>query len=338
MPYEFAHSIPPYPVRFPSAPEKPFLSSMPRPFFLIGALRSGTTVFRLMLRAHEAIDAPGEMDFLFDYLIKVRGSEEWRCDLDALRLDRRFQARELSLPNTSNGAELVRNLVAQLDSKREGLLCICIHRHADVARALFPDSKFIHLVRDPRDVATSCIGMGWAGNTFYGIDSWVDTETNWDAASASLDKKYVLEVRFEELISHIRGQLERVCSFLSLPFSEQMLNYSTQTKYLPPDPSAVQRWRTSSNPRDIALVEIKARHLLLQRQYELSGYPLDPPSLAEKIYLFCTNKAHKWKFGIQYYGPSNFLLAKITSKLAKPFYPIYQQRMNEIEKHKLTSS
>ena len=34
--------------------------------FVCGALRSGTTVFRLMLNSHPKIDNPAECDFLFD--------------------------------------------------------------------------------------------------------------------------------------------------------------------------------------------------------------------------------------------------------------------------------
>jgi len=37
------------------------------PVFVFGALRSGTTVFRLMLDAHGEIRNPGEADYLVDY-------------------------------------------------------------------------------------------------------------------------------------------------------------------------------------------------------------------------------------------------------------------------------
>jgi hypothetical protein len=57
--------------------------------FVYGALRFGTTVFRLMLDAHPQIANPGEMDFLFDYLYPDHThSTGWRYDLDGLKLDR----------------------------------------------------------------------------------------------------------------------------------------------------------------------------------------------------------------------------------------------------------
>ena len=39
-----------------------------RVIFVYGALRSGTTLFRLMLEAHPALSNAGEADFLFDFL------------------------------------------------------------------------------------------------------------------------------------------------------------------------------------------------------------------------------------------------------------------------------
>jgi hypothetical protein len=309
---------------------------MPRPFFLIGALRSGTTVFRVMLKSHEQIDAPGETDFIFDYLTIHPKTNAWTCDVDALRLDRRFQSRDLNILNSTDGQEIAQDFVAQLDERAQGVLCLCIHRQADRAAAIFPHCKVIHIVRDPRDVALSCIGMGWAGNTFFGVDPWVETETNWDLAKSQFDANNIFELRFEDLILDPQSQLLRVCDFLGLPFSPTMLNYSRHSTYASPDASAVQRWKNKLTPRDVALVEIKAKDLLIRRGYKLSGYSLDPPGLQEKLALICKNKIHKWKFGIEYYGATTFVLAKITSKLIRPASHIYQQRMNEIEEHKLT--
>ena len=53
--------------------------------FVYGALRSGTTAFRLMLDAHPLTVNPGEFDFLFDYLhADDTCPDGWRLDTDAL--------------------------------------------------------------------------------------------------------------------------------------------------------------------------------------------------------------------------------------------------------------
>jgi sulfotransferase family protein len=309
---------------------------MPRPFFLFGALRSGTTVFRLMLRSHEQINAPGETDFVFDFLARNPKTGGWTCDLDNLRLDRRFQSQNLRILNSEDGKEIVQDLVVQLSERAQGQLCLCIHRHADRAAALFPHYKVIHIVRDPRDVASSCIGMGWAGNTYFGINPWIETETNWDLFKSRFDANNIFELRFEDLIVDPKAQLMRVCHFLELPFSPAMLSYSRHSTYAPPDPSAAQRWKTTLAPRSVALVEVRAEALLLKRGYALSGNSLDPPRLGEKLALICGNKFYKWKFGMQYYGTITFFLEKITSKFVKPLSHLFRQKMNEIERQKLS--
>ena len=51
---------------------------------------------------------------------------------------------------------------------------------------IWPDARFIHLVRDPRDVARSVIPMGWAGNTWVGVERWMEAERLWDRVRSSL--------------------------------------------------------------------------------------------------------------------------------------------------------
>ena len=76
---------------------------------------------------------------------------------------------------------------------------LVLHRHADKALTLLPDAKVIHLMRDPRDVARSAIGMGWAGNVFHGSPAMVATEA-WAAATTSYPG-VVHEGRYGDLVA-----------------------------------------------------------------------------------------------------------------------------------------
>jgi hypothetical protein len=305
------------------------------PIFMLGALRSGTTVFRLMLNAHEEISNPGEFDFIFDYLMRRSNSNDWVYDLGRLRRDRIFQSQGLEILNTEDGRTIAQNFVDQLDRRTTGVLCLNIHGNADKAAAVFPGCRIIHIIRDPRDVAPSVVGMGWAGNTYFGIDQWLETETNWNSSVSLFDKQSTIEIRFENLMANPQAELERVCKFIGVPFSPAMLNYNAQSTYAPPDPSAIERWKTKLSSREVALVEIKAKSLLLQRNYELSGYGLDSPSLGEKFSLIWTNKIYKWKFRCRRYGIVTFLLEAITRRLLKPLHHVFAQRINEIDKQYL---
>lgn len=119
---------------------------------------------------------------------------------------------------------LVRSFINQL-SEDNKVLAINIHRNFEHAYKIFPEAKFIHLLRDPRDVARSSIGMNWAGNVYYGVDHWLDTERSWDRLVTCLGNNQSVEVRFEKLISEPVNTLEYVCDFLDVTYTDEMFNY-----------------------------------------------------------------------------------------------------------------
>lgn len=275
------------------------LSPLPSPpVFVFGALRSGTTLLRLMLKSHPGIQSPGEADFLFDHVAPA-GDGGWRYDRAALARDRIFRAKETGLPEGCEGADLARVLVAAMAAKDAGLLSLNIHRNAAKMAALFPDAKIIHLLRDPRDVARSSIGMGWAGNSYFGVDHWIGTEAGWDAAR--IDGPRVLTVRYETLMAGLEAELTRICGFLGLEFHPVMLRYYENSTYGPPDPAIAQKWKTKASPREIALIEGRIGPLLQARGYEPAGAPAIPGPL-ELARLTAQSRMKRWRHNIDRYG------------------------------------
>jgi Sulfotransferase family len=303
---------------------------MTSPVFILGALRSGTTVFRLMLDSHGEIANPGEADFLFRFLKGEPATNRWTYDVPSVRQDRIFQSYGLEIPPHEDGAEIVRGFVAQFAQRSPRMLTLNIHGHLDKVVALFPGAKIVHLIRDPRDVAKSCVGMGWAGNTYYGVDQWIETERDWDRNVGKFSAGQITELHYEDLIIDPRRELEKVCRFLGVPFSADMLNYPAHSTYERPNPSAVQPWKLNLAPREIALAEIKTRPLLLSRGYGLSGHPLDPPLAPERARLFLQNKIYRWNFSCRRYGVFNCVMEKITREFALSHHYVFAQRMNEI--------
>jgi hypothetical protein len=308
---------------------------MKLPIFMFGALRSGTTLFGLMLNANERINCPVEADFIFDYLKKCKTSQRWIYDLDGLRRNRIFHSQSLTILESEDGKAIAQDFIAQLQKRDPGYLCLPIHRHANKAGEIFPNSKIIHIIRDPRDVAKSSINMGWAGNTHFGIEHWLETEDNWERSRTLFDKAKILELRFEDLVSAPRAMLEQVCKFIGVPYQPEMLNYSEHSTYAPPDPSVVAQWRAELSPREIALVELKAKPFIESRGYDFSGHPLHTPGFGEVLYLFYTNKLYKWRFAYRRYGIFNVVMEKLTRRLHKSANFIFVHRMNEIDKRYL---
>lgn len=273
------------------------------PVILYGALRSGTTIFRLILDHHPALSNPGETDFLLDHLVRdpVAG---WRYDRAALADDRVFLAQGLPLPE-ADGPDLLEAVTYSLGAKQPGSrLVLVFHRNAAKLAQLFPEAKIIHLLRDPRDVARSSIGMGWAGNSYYGVDHWIATEAGWDAADIPAEN--VITVRFETLMADLEAELTRICTFLDLPFDPAMLRYHETSTYAPPDPGIAQKWRQKAGSREIARIEGRVGSLLEARGYKASGAPV-MPRWPERAALAVENRLKRWRFNADRYGWGLFL-------------------------------
>jgi hypothetical protein len=280
-----------------------------------------------MLDSHPDIANPGEVDFIFDYIRCLDG--KWTCDVSELRLDRTFKTYDLEIPHGADAKELVLSFVKQLRERSLKHFTLNIHGNLDKVFAIFPDAKIIHIIRDPRDVARSCIGMGWAGNVYYGVDQWIETETNWDHFRSKFDPNKVIELFYEDLILNPEKQLTKVCKFIGVPFSSKMLDYPRYTTYHAPDPSAVKQWKKTLSARQVVLVETKTKFLLSTRNYELSGQRLEPPHLLERLYLVCQDKLFKWRFSFHRYGYYNTIMEKVTRKFIPSRHHVFVERINE---------
>ncbi|MEO0768049.1 MAG: sulfotransferase, partial [Cyanobacteria bacterium J06649_4] len=146
---------------------------------------------------------------------------------------------------------------------------------------IWPDAVFIHIVRDGRDVARSCINMGWAGDGWHAADRWLKAETLWDQLKLQLPENRRLEVRFEELILNTSDTLDRICQYISgssnssvdLRYHPAMMNYANGTEYSLPNARLVNQWHHKGSKREIQLIESRIAPMLVERGYELSGLP-----------------------------------------------------------------
>lgn len=280
--------------------------------FVFGALRSGTTVLRLMLFSHEKISNPGEVDFLFDFISRDPSHPSgWRYNLESLRNNRIFRSSLLEIPEDCDGLDLLEQFINQLESKNEGLLTLNVHRNINKIVETVPHAQFIHLLRDPRDVARSSIGMGWVGTVYYGVDHWIGTEQAWDMAARNLDAPQVYDMHYEALFLDVEKELRKVCAFLELPYSASMLDYHKTTTYGPPDKKLVEQWRHKLSQHEIGLVEGKAGDMMKARHYELFGKGI-VPGYVEKVNLFVSNKVFIWRHGIKRFGFMNYVSEKLT--------------------------
>jgi hypothetical protein len=270
------------------------------PFFIVGNDRSGTTMLRLILdRGPVAI--PPESMFLVDFA-PVRRKSDLSAPGAAAELVRRVwehpRVRRWGLPGGPPAvpaglahAEAYRFAVeapfrayARVQGKERWADKTPLYlAHLDELDAVWPEARFVVLVRDGRDVALSLLDLPFGPNNVWAAGRfWADGIRLGEQAARRFRGR-VLTVRYEDVVTDPRGAVGRVCQFVGLPFEEDMLaiERSDPSKVLEDqsawftnvwagiNPSAVGKWRTAMSVRRQAVFESVARGELERMGYEV---------------------------------------------------------------------
>jgi hypothetical protein len=98
--------------------------------------------------------------------------------------------------------------------------------HLPAVQELLPEARFVHLVRDGRDVALSLRQVWFApARDAAGLARY------WrgcieEARAGARHCRHYLELRYEDLVSDPEATLRRLCAFVELPWSPHMLGYA----------------------------------------------------------------------------------------------------------------
>ena len=241
------------------------------PVFLIGSERSGTTLLRLMLDHHPDIAFNLESEFLVSEVSDEGLFPDVAAYRRKLQEDRVFQHSEFRVhEDLDDFPAMVNDFLRQkLERDRKRIVGATIHYGFSRLRYLWPRARYIYLLRDGRDVASSVVEMGWAGNVFAGARWWLHAEREWAELQRSLPRDRWIEVRYEDLIARSEAQLRRICEFIGVAFSERMFDYVEGSSYSLPDASLSSKWRRKIPPRELELLEARIGPRLAARGYEL---------------------------------------------------------------------
>ncbi len=244
-----------------------------RPTFLVGAEQSGTTLLRLMLDSHPEVSFAEE----FEYAVEPVSDSGFIPSVPAARshfeLSRSFSTSGFQIDESLSFPELVNGFLESRQMQKEATVVgATLHFGFAKALKLWPDSRFIHLVRDPRDVAPARMAEGLAGNVWHGLDCWLRAEDEWAAVEPSIDPQRVLTVRFSDLIRDYDSALTSICSFLGVEYTAQMLDYSADTDYQAPSVNVAGDWRHTLSTDHVRLVEARVGDRLTALGYEPSGF------------------------------------------------------------------
>jgi hypothetical protein len=284
------------------------------PFFIVGAQRSGTTLFRLMLNQHPDLSIPFESVFIPVFYRRLHEYGDLRRRENARRLLTDISNYPLHFGRLIKDPDaiLARSIVSYADlvhaifqvdaeaknKRRWGDKTPGYEADLDILWALFPGCLVIHLIRDGRDVALSNRRIEW------GIASLPRAAADWrwkvtlGHKMGMLIRAHYLEVKYEDLVLHSESTLRRVCDFLTIRFHPRMLEYPATaegelpTEALPfhrnsvraPDPSLIGEWRRRMSRADRIIFEQVAGDALGLFGYELERHTPTVTSRLKNLY------------------------------------------------------
>lgn len=305
------------------------------PVFLVGSERSGTTLLRLMLHAHPLVTWSNEFEYAVAKLSDDGDLPELQAYYDWLSTHRIFQMSGMTIDPKLSYPELVNSFLIQRadPDNPPQVVGATVHHHFNRLLSLWPNAKFIYLLRDPRAVSRSCVQMGWHGNVWTGLDRWLEAERLWKQVKPQLHADNRMEIRYRDLIVKNRTVLEQVCEFMGIAYSDRMMNYVQVSDYGLPDPKLVDSWRAKLSQRDVQLIEARlGRDRLRSRGFEPSKFPAIQLSAAQESQLKLQNWWAGISFRIQRYGLGLVVGDMVTRKLgARQLNKSFQLKINQVQ-------
>ena len=308
-------------------------SFISQPIFLVGADRSGTTVTRLMLSHHPQLALLSEFSYAVEICSDAGELPSLNQYYEHLESHRIFQYHQFKIDQNFSYTELVNSFLLQHQQReKKPLIGATVHLHFDRLTELWPDARFIHLVRDGRDVARSWIGMGWGGTVWNGLNGWMEAEMAWERLKPKITPEQWIEIHYEDLIASPSEALTKVCEFIGVQFEQSMFDYAETFPYDRPNPDLIQQWRHKLSTDEIQMIEAHAADLLVARGYELSGLPLIKLNALTRKQIQLKDWWGRFQARRECYGLGR-LIANSTSKILnlKSWQKQIRQEMNQIE-------
>lgn len=281
--------------------------------FIVGSGRSGTTLLRAMFDAHPDMAVAHEA-----HVVAAMGRHRRRYERRGGFCLERFAAdlfadpkfRRLGLDEAAVRAALGRHAPATFADAMRAVFASYADGHGKPRFAdktpgyvlrirllarIFPEARFIHVIRDGRDVALAF------SDVRFGPHSIGETAIYWKRrvrrgrrSGQVLGPQRYREVRYEALVADAEKVLVELCTFVELAFHPAMLRYfehpeqsveatgdpgAHQRLLLPPTPG-LRNWADEMSATDLRVFEVVAGPVLDELGY---GRALPLPSPRDRV-------------------------------------------------------
>ncbi|HVY38959.1 MAG TPA: sulfotransferase [Polyangia bacterium] len=276
------------------------------PFFIVGSERSGTTLLMAMLGCHPRLAVPEVCWWYprFRRHLHTYGDLGRPANLRVLAEEMIFGLKTPFWGMPVNPRTIVDETLARAAAPSfVGIYRAMFQRYAehvgkprwgektphnlyfvaDIAADL-PGARFVHLIRDGRDVAVEQLRSAFGPRNVYAAASlWKQSMAAGAAARTRVSPEQWLDVRYEALVAEPERELRRVLAFLGETFDPAVLHHQDST--IARQRAETRDHRPLGEPVTGAYVGIYRRHLSLEEQAVFagvaggalreSGYPVD---------------------------------------------------------------
>lgn len=219
-----------------------------QPVFIISSGRSGTTLLRSMLVAGGKIAIPTETQIIHTLPVKFNTTRGLSWEDRACLIIADFE-RHHNFPLWQvNLAETYQKVLALPENERS-LARIINEVYFTYARQAFPEAtvwgdqspihtfylpyihkvfpraRYVHLLRDGRDVISSMVARHGDEYLYEAVYRWKTSLKRVKTFQKRISPSLFLEVRYEELVSNPTASLQQVCKFIGIEYSPIMLDY-----------------------------------------------------------------------------------------------------------------
>ena len=263
------------------------MSTARGPIFVVGAVRSGTTLMRLMLDSHPNIAIPGETGIMRAIQAqrqipfwKLGGEWYGRLGLD----DEEFLAQLRSFYGS-----LFERYAAANGATRWGEKTPWHLWHIERALEIWPDATFIAMVRHPGGNVGSLLGWGYSAKRSIGL--WRRANREVIRRARALGDR-MLVCRYEDLVLEPKATMGDVLEGLGEAWSDDVLRHHEvqQAKGAPPvvdgktrtdqpiDPTRIAAWTERFDAEQISFMRNSTKGLCA-----FFDYSFDEPSRVRSI-------------------------------------------------------
>lgn len=216
-------------------------------FFIIGRPRTGTTLFQSLFDAHPHVQIPWECQFVLNLYPRYGGITNWDEQLIRSFYNDLLQQWQFSAWNTDRDKLLI-DLLGLQGCHTYTDICECVYLshisffpkeniriigdknhgytiYTDELKRLYPDAKFIFVLRDYRDNFDSIARVD------FEIPSAALVVYKWRyfyKTALRAAKKYpgsFYFIRYEDLVREPYKNFKAICDFLNIPFTEDVFNF-----------------------------------------------------------------------------------------------------------------